>query len=57
MNKIKAYWNTLSDTVVTTKKEHWLLILSAALCGCVIGMLLSPKKIIYCECGDDRDEE
>lgn len=57
MNKIKAYWNTLSDTVVTTRKEHWLLILSAVLCGCVIGMLLSPKKIIYCDCGDDRDEE
>lgn len=57
MSKVKEYLNTLSDTVVITKKEHWLLILTAALAGCVAGMLLSPNKTVYCNCGDCDEED
>ena len=44
MNKIKTYWDSLSETIVLTKKEHCLLLTVAALLGCIIGMLVSPRR-------------
>lgn len=57
MDKVKAYLNTLSETVVMTKKEHCLLVLTAALAGCIAGMLISPKKTICCSYEDDWEDE
>lgn len=57
MDKVKAYLNTLSETVVMTKKECCLLVLTAALAGCIAGMLISPKKTICCYEDDWEDED
>ncbi len=52
MNKIKTYWDSLSETIVLTKKEHCLLLTVAALLGCIIGMLVSPRRDICCGKGN-----
>ncbi len=69
MKKIKTYWNSLSETMMITKKEHCLLLVISVLAGCIIGMLISPRKTICCgngnggehhyygPSGDDQDFE
>lgn len=47
MKKIKNYLEFMSETVSTTRKEQTLVLAFAMLAGCVLGMLISPKKTIY----------
>lgn len=52
MEKIKHYGNALSETVTLTKLDGLLAVLVAALAGCVIGMLVSPRSIKTFGCGN-----
>lgn len=69
MEKLRTYVNSLSETISMTRKENVLMLMVAALLGCVIGMLVSPRKTVSCGNGngtqnyygaseaDDSDEE
>lgn len=48
MKKLKAYLETMSETVSLTKREQTLMLALAALAGCVLGMLISPRKSLCC---------
>ena len=52
--KIKAYLETLSESVTMTKKEKLMTVIIAALSGLVLGMLLSPRKTTSICCGNDN---
>ena len=43
MEKLRTYVNSLSETISMTRKENVLMLMVAALLGCVIGMLVSPR--------------
>lgn len=47
MKKIKNYLEFMSETVSITRKEQTLVLALAMLAGCVLGMLISPRKSIY----------
>ncbi len=52
MKKIKNYLETMSETVSMTRKEQTLMLALAMLAGCVLGMLISPRKSICCGNGN-----
>lgn len=52
MKKLKEYMSTLSENVEMTKKEKLMVIVLAALAGCLLGMLISPRKNICCGNGN-----
>lgn len=52
MKKLKAYLETMSETVSMTKREHTLMLALAVLAGCVLGMLISPRKSLCCGNGN-----
>ncbi|MCM1282027.1 MAG: hypothetical protein NC180_05035 [Muribaculaceae bacterium] len=52
MKKIREYGETMSEIISITRKEQTLLLVIAALAGCVLGMLVSPRKSICCGNGN-----
>ena len=68
---MKSFWTSLEETTVVSKRELFLEIVSVALAGIVLGMILTPKKTVTigsnnsgngCNCGnsgsdDSEDEE
>ena len=70
IRKMKAFWTSLDETTVVSKRELFLEIVAVALAGRVLGMILTPKKTLTigsnnsgngCNCGnsngDDVEEE
>lgn len=70
IRKMKAFWTSLDETTVVSKRELFLEIVAVALAGLVLGMILTPKKTLTigsnnsgngCNCGnsngDDVEEE
>ena len=70
IGKMKAFWTSLDETTVVSKRELFLEIVAVALAGLVLGMILTPKKTLTigsnnsgngCNCGnsngDDVEEE
>ena len=70
IRKMKAFWTSLDETTVVSKRELFLEIAVAALAGLVLGMILTPKKTLTigsnnsgngCNCSNtgliDTDEE
>ncbi len=55
MKKIKAYMSTLSENIEMTKKDKLVLAVMAAMAGCLVGMLISPRKTICC--GNDNGNQ
>lgn len=52
MKKIKEYFASMSETVSMTRKEQTLALVLAMLAGCILGMLISPRKSICCGNGN-----
>lgn len=52
MGKMKEYMNSLSETIVMTRKDKVFFMVLAALAGCLVGMLISPRKTICCGNGN-----
>ena len=70
IRKMKAFWTSLDETTVVSKRELFLEIVVCALAGIVLGMILTPKKTVTigsnnsgngCNCGnktgDDTEDE
>lgn len=72
ITKMKNFWNSLDEMTAVSKRELFLGVVSAALLGAVLGMILTPKKTVtigsnnsgngcncgngYCDC-DEKEEE
>ncbi|MCM1105581.1 MAG: hypothetical protein NC355_01430 [Blautia sp.] len=52
MKKIREYGETMSEIISITRKEQTLLLIIAALAGCVLGMLISPRRLLCCGNGN-----
>lgn len=52
MKKMKEYLASMSETVSMTRKEQTLALVIAMLSGCILGMLISPRKSICCGNGN-----
>ena len=61
IRKMKAFWTSLDETTVVSKRELFLEIVVCALAGIVLGMILTPKKTVTigsnnsgngCNCGN-----
>ena len=70
IRKMKAFWTSLDETTVVSKRELFLEIVAVALAGLVLGLILTTKKTLTigshnsgngCNCGnsngDDVEEE
>lgn len=66
MKKMKNYLESMSEEISITRCDQTLLLIIAALAGCIVGMLISPRKSICCGNGngtqnyygeDEFDEE
>lgn len=44
MKKIKAFWASLEESTVISKRELFLGLSTCALAGIVLGVFFSPKK-------------
>lgn len=52
MEKMKNFVSNLSETVTMTRLDGLMAALAAVLAGCVIGMLISPRKNQTFGCGN-----
>ena len=46
LEKMKAFWNSLDNNVVSHQRELCLGVTACTLAGVLAGMLLSPKKTV-----------
>ena len=72
ITKMKNFWNSLDEMTAVSKRELFLGVVSAALLGAVLGMILTPKKTVtigsnysgngcncgngYCDCDGEEEE-
>lgn len=72
ITKMKNFWNSLDEMTAVSKRELFLGVVSAALLGAVLGMILTPKKTVtigsnnsgngcncgngYCGCDEEEEE-
>ncbi|MCI5934667.1 MAG: hypothetical protein SO019_10390 [Lachnospiraceae bacterium] len=72
ITKMKNFWNSLDEMTAVSKRELFLGVVSAALLGAVLGMILTPKKTVtigsnnsgngcncgngYCDCDEEEEE-
>lgn len=52
MERMKNYLSMLSESITVTKLDGLLAVLTALLAGCVIGMVISPRKNQTFGCGN-----
>ena len=66
ITKMKNFWNSLDEMTAVSKRELFLGVVSAALLGAVLGMILTPKKTVTigsnnsgngCNCGNSNGDE
>ena len=46
ITKLKDFWHSLDEATTISKRELFLGVVTAALSGIVLGMILTPKKHI-----------
>ena len=52
MKKMKSFLDSLTETVIITKKDQLFMVLIAVLAGCIFGMLFSPRRNQAIICGN-----
>lgn len=52
VEKLRNFCKTLSESITMTKMDGLLTVIVAALAGCIVGMLISPRRNQTIGCGN-----
>ena len=52
LEKLRNFCKTLSESITMTKMDGLLTVIAAALAGCIVGMLISPRRNQTIGCGN-----